>query len=82
MTTKNKNMSYIRKLEIVIRTEMRKYNKLKIQRFSLNMKYLNKLHHKTNKELNIIKDRIQEREDKLCGVCYDEEATCKLNCVH
>ena len=46
------------------------------------MKYLNKLQNKTNKELNIIKDRIQEREDKLCGVCYDEEATCKLNCVH
>jgi hypothetical protein len=43
---------------------------------------LNKLQNKTNKELNIIKDRIQEREDKLCGVCYDEEATCKLNCVH
>ena len=82
MTTKNKNMSYIRKLEIVIRTEMQKYNKLKIQRFSLNMKYLNKLQNKTNKELNIIKDRIQEREDKLCGVCYDEDATCKLNCVH
>ena len=37
---------------------------------------------KPTKELNIIKDRIQEREDKLCGVCYDEEATCKLNCVH
>ena len=82
MTTKNKTMSYIRKLEIVIKNEMQKYNKMKIQRFSLNMKYLNKLQNKTNKELNIIKDRIQEREDKLCGVCYDEEATCKLNCVH
>ena len=29
-----------------------------------------------------MKDRIQEREDKLCGVCYDEEATCKLNCLY
>ena len=60
MATKNKNMSYIRKLEIVIKNEMQKYNKLKIQRFSLNMEYLNKLQNKTNKELNIIKNRIQE----------------------
>ena len=99
MATKNNTMSYIRKLETVIRTEMHKYNKLKIQRFSLNMKYLNKLpedfqrksegwpplealQNKTNKELNLIKDRIQEREDKLCGVCYDEEATCKLACIY
>ena len=82
MPTKNKNMNYIRKLEIVIRTEMQKYKKMKIQRFSLNMKYLDKLQNKTNKEVKIIKDRIQEREDKLCGVCYDEEATCKLKCVH
>ena len=82
MATKNKTMSYIRKLEIVIKNEMQKYNKLKIQRFSLNMKYLNKLQNKTNKDLNLIEDRIQEREDKLCGVCYDEEATCKLSCVH
>ena len=73
MTTKNKTMSYIRKLEIVIKNEMQKYNKMKIQRFSLNMKYLDKLQNKTNKELNLIEDRIQEREDKLCGVCYDEE---------
>jgi len=75
-------MSHIRKLEIVIKNEMQKYNKLKIQRFSLNLKYLNKLQHKTNKELNIINLRVQEREDRLRGVCYDEEATCKLNCVH
>ena len=82
MTTKNKNMNYIRKLEIVIKHEMQKYNKMNIQRFSLNMKYLHKLQNKTDKELNLIKDRIQEREGELCGVCYDEEATCKLNCVH
>ena len=56
MTTKNKTMSYIRKLEIVIKNEMQKYNKMKIQRFSLNMEYLNKLQHKTNRELDIIKD--------------------------
>ena len=54
MATKNKNMNYIRKLEIVIRTEMQTYNRMKIQRFSLNMKYLNKLQNKTSKELNII----------------------------
>jgi hypothetical protein len=24
----------------------------------------------------------EKTEDKLCGVCYDLEATCKLNCVH
>jgi hypothetical protein len=23
-----------------------------------------------------------ERDDKICGVCYDCEATCKLDCVH
>ena len=82
MTTKNKNINYIRKRETVIRTEMQKYNKLKIQRFSLNMEYLNTLQHKSKNDLNIIKDRIQEREDRVCGVCYDEEATCKLTCIH
>ena len=82
METKNKNMSYIRKPGIVIRNEMQTYNKLKVHRFSLNMKYLNRLQIKTNKDVNIIEDRILEREDKLCGVCYDEEATCKLNCIH
>ena len=76
MDTKNKTMSYIRKLEIVIKHEMHKYDNM-IQRFSLNMKYLNKLQKRTNNELSVIKDRMQEREDKLCGVCYDEEATCK-----
>ena len=40
MARNDKNMNYIRKLEIVIRNEMQKHNKIKIQRFNLNMKYL------------------------------------------
>ena len=47
------------------------------------IKMIKKLERQIAKELDIIKHRIQEREDKLCGVCYDCEATYKLsNCVH
>ena len=47
------------------------------------IKMIKELERQIAKELKIIKHRIQEREDKLCGVCYDCEATYKLsNCVH
>ena len=47
------------------------------------IKMIKKLERQIAKELEIINLRIQEREDKLCGVCYDCEATYKLsNCVH
>ena len=47
------------------------------------IKKIKKLERQIANELEIINLRIQEREDKLCGGCYDCEATYKLsNCVH
>ena len=46
------------------------------------MKYLTKLENQLTQHCTIIAERRKGREDKLCGVCYDSEATCQLNCVH
>ena len=39
------------------------------------VKMIKELERQIAKELEIITLRIQERENKLCGVCYDCEAT-------
>ena len=36
----------------------------------------------TKCELKLIQQRREEREDKICGVCYDCQATCKVDCSH
>jgi len=46
------------------------------------MKYVRKLEVQVDRELKQIQLRKQEREDKLCGVCFNREAICKLNCPH
>ena len=43
------------------------------------IKMIKKLERQIAKELKLIQLRISDREDKLCGVCYDCEATFKLN---
>ena len=48
----------------------------------IKIKMIKKLERQIAKELEIIKHRIQEREDKSCGVCYDCEATFNVDhCV-
>ena len=46
------------------------------------MTNIEKLEANITSNLKQIEKRREEREDKICGVCYDCEATCKLDCVH
>ena len=46
------------------------------------IKSLDALQSKINEHLKILEVRRQEREMKLCGVCYDRDADYQLKCVH
>ena len=81
---------FIEQTEKNTQTFSERFNKWKLKQIIKNntikkknlIEYVDRLSNKYNKHLKIIKDMIQEREDKICGVCYDQEANCKLNCIH
>jgi hypothetical protein len=81
---------FIEQTEKNVKTLSERFNKYKLQQIIKNNKikknninaYVDRLSNAYNTHLFKIKELIQERNDKICGVCYDLEADCKLNCVH
>ena len=86
-------MSQIEKIAIQIANDLkqiktrrvralRKHSLSEQNRFAVTMVEIEKLEANMTRHLKQIEKIREEREDKICGICYDCEATCKLDCVH
>ena len=73
---------FIEQTEANVKTLSERFNKYKLQQIIKNNKskkhnisaYVDRLSNAYNTHLLKIKELIQERNDKICGVCYDLEA--------
>jgi hypothetical protein len=75
-------MSQIEKIAIQIANDLKQIKTRRQNRYIKTMTNIEKLEANITSNLKQIEKRREEREDKICGVCYDCEATCKLDCVH
>ena len=75
-------MSQIDKLAFQIANDLKQIKTRRQNRYKVTMIKIEKLEANLTSNLKQIENRRKEREDKICGVCYDCEATCKLDCVH
>jgi hypothetical protein len=73
-------MSQIEKIAIQIANDLKQIKPRRQNRFAVTMVKIEKLEANMTRHLKQIEKRREEREDKICGVCYDCEATCKLDC--
>ena len=73
---------FIEQTEANVKTLQERFNKYKLQQIIKNNKikknnisaYVDHLSNSYSTHLLKFKERIQERKDKICGVCYDLEA--------
>jgi hypothetical protein len=75
-------MSQIDKIAFQIANDLKQIKTQRQNRYKVIMVKIEKLGANLTRHLKLIEKRQQERADKICGVCYDCEATCKLNCIH
>ena len=75
-------MSQIDKLAFQIANDLKRIKTRRQNRYKVTIIKIEKLEASLTSNLKQIKSRQSEREDKICCVCYDGEATCKLNCIH
>ena len=77
------NMNQIEKIAFQIANDLKQIKTRRQTRYKMTMINIETLEANITGNLKQIEKRRKEREeDKTCGVCYDCEATCKLNCVH
>jgi len=76
------NMNQIEKIAFQIANGLKQIKAQRQNRYKVIMVKIEKLEANITRHLKLIEKRQQERADKICGVCYDCEATCKLDCVH
>ena len=75
-------MSQIEKLAFQIANDLKQIKTRRQNRYKVTMIKIEKLEANLTSHLKQIEKRRNERDDKICGVCYDCEATCRLDCVH
>ena len=73
-------MSQIEKIAIQIANDLKQIRNTTAKKIYKTMTNIEKLEANITSNLKQIEKRREEREDKICGVCYDCEATCKLDC--
>ena len=81
---------FIEQTEANVKAFSERFHKYKLQQIIKNHKikknnisaYVERLSNAYNTHLIKLKEIIQERNDKICGVCYDLEADFQLKCIH
>ena len=76
------NMSEVEKIAFQIANDLKQIKTQRQNRYKVIMVKIEKLGANLARHLKLIEKRQQERADKICGVCYDCEATCRLDCMH